>query len=233
MRLSVGLILKLAIILSITAFTLNMFTMRSSLNQFNTKFNQILSEETLANIQSEADEICQTLRNRGFAMIDEGEPDGDMDIAFTLVVHRDIRQISRLLRMIYRRNNYYCIHTDARSKATFVSALHGLATCFGENVELVPRAKRVALNWGDESVLRPQLICGEQALRKHSTWKYLINLVGQDFPLKTNLEIIAALKALNGSNLIEAELVHRTHYNRGRSLPLNVSLSFKCSVSYL
>ena len=200
------------------------------------KIHQSISEEVLASVQSKDDETCKILWNRGFTIVgdddvggggntvDDGESDGDMDIAFTLVVHRDIHQISRLLRMIYRRNNYYCIHTDARSTAAFVSALNGLATCFGANVELVPSGKRVALKWGDASVLRPQLICGEQALRRHSTWKYLINIVGQDFPLKTNLEIIAALKALNGSNLVEAEFANRTHYDRGQSLPLNVSL---------
>ncbi|KAM7533120.1 hypothetical protein Aperf_G00000123197 [Anoplocephala perfoliata] len=124
-----------------------------------------------------------------------------MDIAFTMVIHKDILQVARLLRMIHRINNYYCIHLDARSTGTFREAVEGMARCFGANVELVPPEKRVAVVWGDESVLRPQLICGEQALERHQTWKYLINIVGQEFPLRTNLELIAALKALNGSNL--------------------------------
>lgn len=35
-------------------------------------------------------------------------------------------------------------------------------------------------------------------------YKYLINLCGQDFPLKTNYEIVQDLKALNGSNELES-----------------------------
>ncbi|KAM7532980.1 hypothetical protein Aperf_G00000123257 [Anoplocephala perfoliata] len=121
-----------------------------------------------------------------------------------MAIHKDILQVARLLRMIHRINNYYCIHLDARSTRTFGEAVEGMARCFGANVELVPLEKRVAVVWGDESVLRPQLICGEQALERHQTWKYLIDTVGQEFPLRTNLELIAALKALNGSNLVEA-----------------------------
>ncbi|VDN96392.1 unnamed protein product [Rodentolepis nana] len=137
------------------------------------------------------------------------KPDGDLDIAFTLVVHKDIHQIARLMRMIHRVNNYYCIHLDSRSPRAFRKALAGVATCFGPNVEIVPEEKRVEVNWGDESVLRPQLICAEQALKRSSTWKYLVNIVGQEFPLRTNLELQAALKALNGSNLVESFSIDR------------------------
>lgn len=147
----------------------------------------------------------------------------DMDLAFTLVVHRDILQIARLLRMIHRKNNYYCIYTDLRSRLEFENALEGVAACFGSNVELVPKYKRVVINWGDESLLQPQLICGEQALQRHGSWKYLLNIVGQDFPLKTNLEIVATLRALNGSNLIEGEGIEKfKSRTRNLRLPLNV-----------
>ncbi|VDO03499.1 unnamed protein product [Rodentolepis nana] len=147
-----------------------------------------------------------------------------MDVAFTIVVHKDIKQIARLLRMIHRKNNYYCIHTDSRSRLSFENALEGLATCFGSNVELVPKYKRVAVFWGDETVLRPQFICAEQALRRHSSWKYLLNIVGQEFPLKTNMEIVAALKALNGSNMIEArDLGYLRIRTLGKRLPNNVT----------
>lgn len=149
---------------------------------------------------------------------------GDMDVAFTIVVHKDPRQIARLLRMIHRPNNYYCIHLDKRSSEEFEQALEGIARCFGSNVELVPVNERVALQWGDESVLRPQLLCGAQALRRHSTWKYLLNMVGQEFPLKTHLEMVAALEALNGSNLVEAFDIRRFQgWVHGKSLPLQAS----------
>ncbi|VDD78118.1 unnamed protein product [Mesocestoides corti] len=154
-----------------------------------------------AAITSPSHPYCRQFRQQ-FPMVSNA--DADMDIAFTLVVHKDIRQIARLLRMIYRNNNYYCIHVDRRSSSIFVEALQGIANCFGANVELVPHDERVAVNWGDETVLLPQITCGKKALKNHATWKYLVNLVGQDFPLRTNMELVAALKALNGSNLVES-----------------------------
>ena len=103
---------------------------------------------------------CLRFRHKFPVVNDRG---ADMDIAFTLVVHKDPLQIARLLRMVYRKNNYHCIHADLRSDQHFVDALNGIANCFGPNVELVPLSQRVEVNWGDESVLLPQLICGQSS----------------------------------------------------------------------
>ena len=45
-------------------------------------------------------------------------------------------------------------------------------------------------------------------LEKDKKWNYLINLCGQDFPIKSNLEIAAELKSLKGS-VIESTLVEK------------------------
>ena len=178
------------------------------------------AQKFLSKIDSRDHPNCKMIRQK-YPLVEKR--DGDMDIAFTIVVHKDSWQITRLLRMIHRINNYYCIHPDARSSVSFLNALQGAATCFGTNVELVPPEKRIAVTWGDETVLKPQLVCGEQALRRHSTWRYLINTVGQEFPLRTNLELIAALKALNGSNLIEGDSIEPfKHRVNGTVLPLKV-----------
>ncbi|VDK27915.1 unnamed protein product, partial [Taenia asiatica] len=78
---------------------------------------------------------CLRFRHKFPVVNDRG---AEMDIAFTLVVHKDPLQIARLLRMVYRKNNYHCIHVDLRSDQHFVDALNGIANCFGPNVELVP-----------------------------------------------------------------------------------------------
>ena len=180
------------------------------------------AQKLLSEIDSRDHPNCKMIRKK-YPLVEER--DGDMDIAFTIVVHKDSWQITRLLRMIHRINNYYCIHPDARSSVSFLNALQGAATCFGTNVELVPPEKRIAVTWGDETVLKPQLVCGEQALRRHSTWRYLINTVGQEFPLRTNLELIAALKAMNGSNLVEGDSIEKfKHRVKGTVSPLKVSL---------
>uniref|UniRef100_A0A5K3G4Z6 Protein xylosyltransferase n=1 Tax=Mesocestoides corti TaxID=53468 RepID=A0A5K3G4Z6_MESCO len=91
--------------------------------------------EDFAQIISPAHPYCRQFRQVFPIAVD---PQADMDIAFTLVVHDEMPQIARLLRMIYRINNYYCIHIDKRSSIEFQLAMRGVVTCFGANVELVP-----------------------------------------------------------------------------------------------
>ena len=55
--------------------------------------------------------------------------------------------------------------------------------------------------WGDVSVLLPAINCMrdlDHYYRKR--WKYFINLTGQEFPLRTNWEIVQIAKIFNGSN---------------------------------
>jgi hypothetical protein len=44
----------------------------------------------------------------------------------------------------------------------------------------------------------------EELWKRHKTWKYFINLTGQEFPLKTNYELVKILQAYNGANDVEA-----------------------------
>ncbi len=127
----------------------------------------------------------------------------DFPIAFTVVANRDISRLARLLRMIYRPQNSYCIHIDRNSTSEFRSALQNLVSCFGSNVYLVPTEESIEVKLEDASVLDPQLVCAKKLLTANAHWKYLVNCDGQAFPLRTNQEMAAALSALNGSNLIE------------------------------
>lgn len=152
------------------------------------------------------------------------DQDGDVDIAFTIRIQNDVRQVARILRMIYRVNNYYCIHLDKKADLALEAAVQGVASCFGSNVDLVPRKSRIAFTKGDESALKIQLVCAEQALKQDRKWKYLINIEDDMFPLRTNLEIVAILKALNGSNLVESFPIDRFKRRiKNKILPLHVS----------
>ena len=43
----------------------------------------------------------------------------------------------------------------------------------------------------------------EDLIQHHSDWKYVINLPSQQFPLKTNEDLVHILTILNGSNEIK------------------------------
>uniref|UniRef100_A0A5K3G4N1 Anaphase-promoting complex subunit 1 n=1 Tax=Mesocestoides corti TaxID=53468 RepID=A0A5K3G4N1_MESCO len=106
--------------------------------------------------------------------------------------------------------------------------MRGVATCFGANGELLQHEERNSVVWGDESVLLPQVICAKQALSHHATWKYLINLEEQDFSLRTNMDLGAALKALNGSNLVESYKLNKfTRWKNNKLLPQGVCAQLK------
>ena len=61
-------------------------------------------------------------------------------------------------------------------------------------------SKRFSVQWGTFSVLESDLTCMRDLLRINKKWKYLINLTAQEFPLKTNYELVKILKAYNGAN---------------------------------
>ena len=55
---------------------------------------------------------------------------------------------------------------------------------------------------GKISAVWADVNCMRDLLKRNVRWKYLINLSGYDFPLKTNREIVRQLKAYNGHNCI-------------------------------
>ena len=55
---------------------------------------------------------CETLR-RGFVM-KSTEEENNFGIAYSIMVYKDVEQLYRLLRSIYRPSNYYCIHVDTK-----------------------------------------------------------------------------------------------------------------------
>lgn len=53
------------------------------------------------------------------------------------------------------------------------------------------------------AVLEADLICMKDLLDRSESWKYWINLTGQEYPLKTNAELVKILTAFNGGNALE------------------------------
>jgi len=120
-------------------------------------------------------------------------------IAYAIVVYKEICQVEKLLRAIYRPQNVYCFHVDNKSKTEFRQSLTAIVDCF-PNVFISKIS--VDVRWGKYSLLETQLICMKE-LMFYKKWKYFINLAGQEFPLKTNYEIVQILKAYNGTNDIK------------------------------
>jgi len=119
----------------------------------------------------------------------------------SILMYEQFEQVERLLRLIYRPNNFYCIHVDRNAPPEMHLAVRSVAACLSKNVIVAHPSFRVT--WGTMSIVDAELQCIEQLLALNKDWKYFLNLVGRDFPLKTNLELVRILKAFGGANDIE------------------------------
>lgn len=128
--------------------------------------------------------------------------EAEFPIAYSIVVHHKIEMLERLLRAIYMPQNFYCIHVDKKSEDSFLAAVTGMASCFS-NVFIASQLEDVV--YASWSRVQADLNCMKDLYSLNATWKYLINLCGMDFPIKTNLEIVRKLKLLAGQNNLETE----------------------------
>ncbi|XP_041667049.1 beta-1,3-galactosyl-O-glycosyl-glycoprotein beta-1,6-N-acetylglucosaminyltransferase 4-like [Cheilinus undulatus] len=140
------------------------------------------------------------IKMRGYDDVCASEEEREFPIAYSLVVHKYAWMVERLLRAIYSPSNIYCIHYDEKSPAQFISAMRGLAECL-PNVFIA--SKREVVYYASMARLKADLNCLSDLLRSDVPWKYVINLCGQDFPLRTNIELVSELKKLNGANMLE------------------------------
>jgi len=168
-------------------------------------------------------------KKKYFLNLSQTEDEKDFSIAFSIVAFKTASQVERLLRTIYRPWNYYCIHIDKKANKEFVSAINELVECLNKkHNNIINTANRVDVKWGKMSVLEADLNCMKELYDKYKKWKYLINLTGQEFPLKTNAELVKILKAYKGANNLEGTYTRRNEDRISRvKLPFPVSIDLK------
>ncbi|XP_037358492.1 beta-1,3-galactosyl-O-glycosyl-glycoprotein beta-1,6-N-acetylglucosaminyltransferase 3 [Talpa occidentalis] len=148
---------------------------------------------------------------RKFIQFPLSKDEFEFPIAYSMVVHEKIENFERLLRAVYAPQNIYCIHVDEKSPETFKEAVKAIVSCF-PNVFLASKLVRVV--YASWSRVQADLNCMEDLLQSAVPWKYLLNTCGTDFPIKTNAEMVRALKMLNGKNSMESEIP--TEYKSSR-----------------
>ena len=122
-------------------------------------------------------------------------------LAYILLVHTNVRQVLRLLKVIYRPQNLYCIHPDAKQGKDFVRVFSQISYCLS-NVFVASKLESVYYAY--HTIVDAQLNCMQDLLKfDPSRWKYTINLCGRELPLMTNREIVQTLMKLNGSSVIK------------------------------
>ncbi|XP_025076189.1 beta-1,3-galactosyl-O-glycosyl-glycoprotein beta-1,6-N-acetylglucosaminyltransferase-like [Pomacea canaliculata] len=164
------------------------------------------------------------LLNGGFLSASVDENELSFPLAFSLIVHSNVEQVERLLRAVYRPHNVYCIHPDNKSSDDFHSSLRFIAGCL-PNVNIVERP--LSVEWGKYSVLQTDVECMRLLWRHPRKWRYFINLTGQEFPLKTNKEIVRILQTFQGANDIAGchDKIYDSRWGKFLPTPYNLSVS--------
>ncbi|XP_056273189.1 beta-1,3-galactosyl-O-glycosyl-glycoprotein beta-1,6-N-acetylglucosaminyltransferase 3-like [Pseudoliparis swirei] len=153
------------------------------------------------------------IEKRGFITAPLSEEEKNFPIAYSMVIHEKIEMFERLLRAVYNPQNIYCVHVDQKVTKEFQKAVEAILSCF-PNVFLASRLERVV--YASWSRVQADLNCMKDLLNSPVQWRYLLNTCGTDFPIKTNREMIQALKALNGRNSMETEVTN--DYKKARWL---------------
>ncbi|XP_067835740.1 beta-1,3-galactosyl-O-glycosyl-glycoprotein beta-1,6-N-acetylglucosaminyltransferase 3-like, partial [Heptranchias perlo] len=171
----------------------------------------LINSITIANKQkvfTEIDYLTMTrdcdsfVKKRKYITFSLSAEKSDFPLAYSMVIHEKIEMFERLLRSIYAPQNVYCVHVERKSPKPFHSAIQAIASCF-RNVFIVSKLETVT--YASWSRVQADLNCMEELLRSSVPWRYLINVCGQDFPMKTNREMVNTLTAMNGSNVIESD----------------------------
>ncbi|KAL3870389.1 hypothetical protein ACJMK2_038457 [Sinanodonta woodiana] len=146
-------------------------------------------------------ESCASFREkRGYIMSSLTSLEDSFPLAYSILMYRDVHQVERLLRTIYRPQNTYCIHVDIKAAKDVKNTMKKIASCF-DNVFIASQSFDV--RWGKMTVIEPEMVCMRNLLETNKRWKYFINLTGQEFPLRTNFELVKILMAYDGANDIQ------------------------------
>ena len=160
--------------------------------------NDTLQDDYFIELTQNCDLYRTTLGYRFLPLADEDE---DFSIAFNILAHNYVFQFERLFRAIYRPQNSYCIHIDTKASEKFQLAVRGIAGCF-HNVFVASKLESVV--YAGYSRLQADINCMKDQLKSPIKWRYLLNTAVNEYPLKTNAEIVKILKIYNGANDIRA-----------------------------
>ena len=162
------------------------------------KYRRVTHSSDEYHYQKVTRNCSEYVQNKGYITAPLNEEEAKFPLAFSILMFRDPEQVERLLRTIYRPQNYYCIHVDQQFDAVY-KAMENIIKCL-PNVFMSGRRFKVI--WGGYSVLQPEIQCMTQLLSYK--WRYFINLTGMELPLRTNWELVQIFKTLKGANLIHA-----------------------------
>uniref|UniRef100_A0A0K0E035 C-type lectin domain-containing protein n=1 Tax=Strongyloides stercoralis TaxID=6248 RepID=A0A0K0E035_STRER len=148
----------------------------------------------LNDLPANFDVSCEGIHQRGFypskplSVLEESYP-----IAYARNVYKDYYTLELQFLLSYAPQNHYCFAIDKKA-TSFRRNVEVLKKCFNNvyitdiNYDMTSGGKNQALSSYE---------CMKELIKKK--WKYLFILQNDDFPLKSNLELVQILAARNGT----------------------------------
>jgi hypothetical protein len=120
-------------------------------------------------------------------------------IAYFLLVHRYPEQFKRLFKAIYDTKNQYLVHVDKSSGPALDMDIRAFLSNY-DNAAVLEGKKAL---WGGYSLVDAALRGMTELLEMDDRWEYFINLSGQDFPLKSQKQVMDFLAENRGREFIK------------------------------
>lgn len=109
-----------------------------------------------------ATQNCDLFIKERAYMMSSTQEELDFPLAFSIMMHKEVDRAERLLRMVYRPHNFYCVHVDAKASSSLRAAMQGVADCL-PNVFL--SSSSIDVQWSEFSMVEPDLVCMEDLLK--------------------------------------------------------------------
>ena len=111
---------------------------------------------------------------------------GATNIAFSIIVHRDIAILEHQFKILFRPNHAFCLHVDAKAKGTVLSAVQNMVDCYKRvwpDAMIIIPAKPISTYWGHISLVDSELKCLQLLESEFSNWTHVMNLAGSELPI--------------------------------------------------
>ncbi|XP_023349783.1 xylosyltransferase oxt, partial [Eurytemora carolleeae] len=135
-------------------------------------------------------------------------------IVFLLTLSgRSLRQIKRLLRLIYKPHHFYFIHVDENSQWLFNNLIYLESM---KNIRLT--RNRFSPFWASNTLLFLLLACFEEILSLSWNWDYIMNISESDLPVKPIQQFENHLRKNIGKNFVAFDPHNQAKFLRSHGL---------------
>jgi hypothetical protein len=104
-----------------------------------------------------------------------------MRIAYLLMIHNNFAQVKWIINAIHTPDDYFIIHIDKNSTQNFRQQVNRYVGNL-DNVKYLTPYRMTRFGW---SIVETELCAIRELASSKHEWKYVINVSGQDYPIKS------------------------------------------------